>query len=158
MVSVTSSAGPRHLSGAGHEWDQGTCQVRAWVGDCSTCQVLIDVEPQRLSGAGSCSACQVLVYGDLTVLVRCWFMGTSQCLSGAGLWGPHSACQVLVHGELTVLVRCWFMGSSQRLSGAGLWGPHSACQVLVYGDLTALVRRWHWYQPKGSGRALCGRV
>ena len=65
-----------------------------------------------------CSACQVLIYGELTVLVRCWFMGSSQCLSGAGLWGAHSACQVLVHGELTVLVRCWFIGSSQCLSGA----------------------------------------
>ena len=70
------------------EWDEGVCQVLAWV-------------------------------GELAALVRCWFMGSSQCLSGAGLWGAHSACQVLVYGELTVLVRCWFMRSSQCLPSAG---------------------------------------
>ena len=74
QISVTSSAGPRHLSRAGHEWDQGACQARAWVGACSTCQVLVDVKPQRLSGAGLCSTYQVLVYGELRVLVRCWFV------------------------------------------------------------------------------------
>ena len=57
---------------AGHdEWDQGASQELVWVGVCSTCQVLVYVEPQRLSGAGLCSACQVLVDGELAVLVRC---------------------------------------------------------------------------------------
>ena len=80
------------------------------------------------------------------------FIGSSQCLSGAG-WrrslqrlsvGTHSTCQVLGYGELTLLVRCWFMWSSQCLSvlvGAGARSPchqvqvvvgaHSACQMLV---------------------------
>ena len=104
QISVTISACPGHLSGAGHdEWDQGACQARAGVGACSACQVLVYIEPQHLSGAGSCSACQVLVYGELTVLVRCWL---SQHLSGAGIgispWcqAESSACQTLVYGRV----------------------------------------------------------
>ena len=42
QVSVKVSDYPGHLSGAGHdEWDQGAYQALAWVGACSTCQVLL---------------------------------------------------------------------------------------------------------------------
>ena len=42
IFSDVGAAYPGHLSGAGHdEWDQGACQALAWVGACSTCQVLV---------------------------------------------------------------------------------------------------------------------
>ena len=88
------------MVGLGRYVDRSLSQSLPTLG---TCQVL----GMHLSGAGSCSACQVLVYAVLTVFVRCWVTGSSQCLSGAGI-GINPRCTPR-------------SGRVQYLSGTGMW-------------------------------------
>ena len=56
-------------------------------------------------------ACQVLVR---VALARCWFMGSSQCLSGAGSWVAHGTCQVSVGVVARSACQAWALVSAQR--------------------------------------------
>ena len=98
----------------------GTCQVLGMISGIKTLA-------RHLSSAALCRT---------TALVRCLFMGSSQCLSGAG---SRSAYQVLVsvgaRSTCQVLVGVAARSACQVLVG---YGARSACQVLVgYGARSA---------------------
>ena len=68
------------------------------------------------------------------MLVRCWFMGSSQRLSGAGSWGAHGACQVPVGVVTRSSCQARVLVSAQRVRQSPVLVRHwyvAECEVLV---------------------------